>query len=168
MTCNTNTELGRLSAPRRNHFFYGKLLDEMHLRMEQQYFSGKRWLLNRLTLGEGVLCGLKVTRSANGKTLLVSAGVAIDALGREIVVPQDMEIDPLQLAGECGSRTRLDPAVDKKIHLVVCYRECRADFAPAMVTDCLPEDATAPSTIVESFCFVVRREHAPLVVLLSG
>ena len=45
-----------LAAPERNHYFYGKLLDEQHLTMEQRYFNQKRWLLNRLTVGGGVLC----------------------------------------------------------------------------------------------------------------
>ena len=53
--------IDELASPRRNHFFYGKLLDELHLRMEQDYFNGKRWMLNRLGLGHGVLCGLEVT-----------------------------------------------------------------------------------------------------------
>ena len=72
-----------VTPPRRNRYFYGKLRDELHLRMEQEYFNGKRWMLNRLALGRGALCGLAVT--ADGKTVWMASGVAIDGLGREIV-----------------------------------------------------------------------------------
>ena len=55
-----------LAAPQRNNYFYGKLLDEFHFQMEQHYMNQKRWLLNRLSLGTGVLCGLEVTAN-NGQ-----------------------------------------------------------------------------------------------------
>lgn len=141
-----------LAAPRRNHFFYGKLLDEMHLRMEQEYLSGQRRLLNRLVLGNGVLCGLQVQLGPQGKGMVVSAGVAIDGLGREIVVPQDMQID-LRLLAEADG---IDADEKSEVHLVLCYRECKADYQPALISDCAPEDAKAPSTIVESFAFELR------------
>ena len=80
-----------LTLPKRNHFFYGKLLDEMHLRLEQNYFNGKRHLLNRLALGHGVLCGLEVV--VEDGTVWVTPGVAIDRHGREIIVPEKVQID---------------------------------------------------------------------------
>ena len=61
MSCCADTksaDLGHLVTPCRNNYFYGKLLDEFHLEMEQSYFNRHRWLLNRLSLGSGVLCGL--------------------------------------------------------------------------------------------------------------
>lgn len=48
--------LARLSTPTRNRYYYGKLLDAHHLELEQDYGNRKRWLLNRLSLGTGVLC----------------------------------------------------------------------------------------------------------------
>src|SRR5206468_11586399 len=53
--CNGN-RLGTLTPPQRNKYFYGKLMDVPHFQMEQTYGNWKRWLLNRLALGEGVLC----------------------------------------------------------------------------------------------------------------
>jgi hypothetical protein len=44
-----------------------------------------------------------------------------------------------------------------------CYRECKADFVPALVTDCKPQDQCAPSTIVESYCLEVRAGEPPAV-----
>lgn len=49
-----------LKQPVRNKFFYGKLLDVLHLELETDYLNGKRWLLNRLVTGCGVVCGLNV------------------------------------------------------------------------------------------------------------
>src|ERR1700751_5957770 len=72
--------LRALTAPRRNNYFYGKRLDVPQFRMEQDYGKEKRWLLNRLALGKGVVCGLKVT-AANSQ-LCVSPGVAIEGRGR--------------------------------------------------------------------------------------
>src|SRR6266481_1512650 len=112
-----------MSSPRRNHFFYGKLLDELHLRMEQDYFNGKRWMLNRLALGRGVLCGLQVT--ADGKYLWVSPGVAIDAYGREIVVPQKVRVDLSKVAANCTT-TRDRKPEETKLYLALCYHDCRA------------------------------------------
>ena len=47
--------LRSLSTPARNNYFYGKLLDVRHFTLEQSYFNAKRWLMNRLTLGSGVV-----------------------------------------------------------------------------------------------------------------
>lgn len=77
--------LRELAPPRRNQFFYGKRMDVQHFRMEQDYGRLKQTLLNRLTLGKGVVCGLRV--AMDGQRLTVDPGVAIDGLGREIVVP---------------------------------------------------------------------------------
>jgi hypothetical protein len=152
--------LDELASPRRNHFFYGKLLDELHLRMEQDYFKGKRWMLNRLALGHGVLCGLKVTK--DGKCVRLSPGVAIDAYGREIVVPHEVCIDPSKIAAECGTVRDREPE-ENHVYLALCYHECKADFVPVLVTDCKPQEECAPSTIVESYCIEVRVGTPPAV-----
>jgi hypothetical protein len=152
--------LDELATPRRNHFFYGKLLDELHLRMEQEYFNGRRWMLNRMGLGRGVLCGLKVT--PDGKHVRVSPGVAIDAYGREIVVPHEVCIDPSKIAAECGT-VRDRKSTEAQVYIVLCYHECKADFVPVLVTDCKPREECAPSTIVESYCVEVRKGTPPAV-----
>ena len=154
-----------LASPRRNHYFYGKLLDELHLTMEQDYVNGKRWTLNRLALGSGVLCGLHV--STDGTRVTVAAGVAIDALGREIIVPQAVTIDPWQAAGPCGATTALDHAAQHDVYLALCFCERKADLMPALVTDCDTEDPCAPSTIIEGFKLVVNEGPAPAVSLAS-
>jgi hypothetical protein len=84
----TSTRPPVLEAPVRNHYFYGKLLDVYHFEMETQYHNAKRWLLNRLVTGYGVVCGLDVTPGAETNEIWIEPGVALDKWGREIIVDQ--------------------------------------------------------------------------------
>lgn len=155
--------LRMLQAPRRNHFFYGKRMDVDQFRMEQDYGKHKQWLLNRLALGKGVLCGLAV--SVDGERLCVEPGVAIDGLGREIVVPVRACVDPRAPQGGCCDAPA-PAAADERLRdvftLWLCYRECHTDEQPVLVTDCETRSACAPGTVVESFCLKVTPGLPPL------
>jgi hypothetical protein len=104
--------------PVRNRYFYGKLLDVFHFDMEQTYMNEKRWLLNRLVAGYGVVCGLNVKLGPDGQSVIVTPGVAIDKCGREIVVCQPTDPYPLpapqtpppQTGGSSGQGTGTGPA----------------------------------------------------------
>jgi len=158
MDCNGNDRgLGSLSSPQRNKYFYGKLMDVPHFEMEQRYGNKKRWLLNRLGLGYGVLCGLQLT--VNDKKVCVSPGVAIDAYGREIVVPYEVCIDPWTLTDECGcpkSAGLSNSMASGKILLCLAYKECQTDFMPVLVTGCNTKQDHLPGTTVEGYCIVVQ------------
>lgn len=148
--------LGLLTAPARNRYFYGKLLDVRHFLMEQRYFNRKRWMMNRLAVGAGVLCGLDVSVSEDGKKLWIEPGVALDGLGREIVVPARVCLDnPRQPTDEMG-RPAGDPVREGEITIVLCYHECPTDPVPVLVRDCDSEDDCAPSTMLERFRVLVR------------
>jgi hypothetical protein len=143
-----------LAAPRRNRYFYGKLLDVPHMQMEQDYGKLKRWLINRLSLGTGVLCGLEV--SARDGKICVSRGVAIDSFGREIIVPATYCIDPWELPDDCGNPHKaLDRGAPHLVRLAVCYRECLADNSPVQVSDCNSTAACEAGTTIESFQFQI-------------
>jgi hypothetical protein len=132
----TRELLTRLVSPSRNRYYYGKLLDAYHLELEQSYGNSKRWLLNRLSLGAGVLCGLGVRLTADRKRVRVLPGVAIDYWGREIIVPQDSQpFDPAQATDDCGRPTG-DPIRRGRVTLYLCYHECETEPAPAMVDEC--------------------------------
>jgi hypothetical protein len=77
-----------LCPPVRNRYFYGKLLDVGQFDLEQSYLNGKRWMLNRLVSGYGVVCGLNVLLGPDNQSIVVSPGVAIDKCGHEIMVCQ--------------------------------------------------------------------------------
>ena len=131
----TSRRQSQLESPTRNNYFYGKLLDVFHLEMEQDYFNRKRWLLNRLGLGTGVLCGLEVERMRDDNSILVKPGVAIDALGRLIIVPRDY----------CLKNQEFQPG--EEYTLCLAYHECQIEPVPVLVGDCDTEQACAPSTI---------------------
>jgi hypothetical protein len=71
---------------RRVHYFFGQLLRPEDLQAEQDYHRGMRYLHNRL-LGHGVVNGLEVTVADDG-TVVIGAGLAIDACGRELVLAE--------------------------------------------------------------------------------
>lgn len=92
---------------RRLHFFPGQLVSVEDLEADQDYHREMRYLHNRL-LGSGLVNGLEVT--VDGEvTLVVSPGVAIDGLGREIVLTSEVRLDPSPLPDQTTS-------VDVTIH----------------------------------------------------
>ncbi|HEX2927384.1 MAG TPA: hypothetical protein VHP38_14185 [Ruminiclostridium sp.] len=75
----------------RNDYYTGKLLSAKDFKAEQQYFNDKRSLLNIFTLGSGILYGLDVIKTGDSRqeeSISIKPGVAVDAWGREIVVPE--------------------------------------------------------------------------------
>ena len=168
---NAEALLRVLREPRRNKYFYGKRMDVQHFQMEQDYGKLKQWLLNRLTLGKGVLCGLRV--SVIDGRLCVDPGVAIDGLGREIIVPMRYCLDPVVIDDGCCEAHPHAPApppgrdadergvVDGLFTLWLCYRECLTDHQPVLVSECGTRDECAAGTIVESFCLKFLPGMAP-------
>ncbi len=69
----------------RNRYYPKKRLSSADYQAEQDYFNNKRRFLNGLMYGSGVVCGLGVF-SLDDLSILVESGVAIDGLGREVVV----------------------------------------------------------------------------------
>lgn len=69
----------------RNRYYSGKMLTSADFQAEQTYFNNKRRFINNLMYGAGVVCGCGVF-SLDDLSLLVESGVAIDGLGREIVM----------------------------------------------------------------------------------
>ncbi len=98
----------------RNNYYYGKLLTVRDYEDEQCYFNEKRWLINRMVNGWGVVCGLDVERIPISKgpceeikydetKVLVKPGLAIDCCGREILVCKDVEVSLPLDESECPS-----------------------------------------------------------------
>lgn len=149
--------LQMLRTPTRNRYFYGKLLDVHHLELEQDYLNSKRWMLNRLGLGSGIACGLRVVPNKDGTAICVEPGVAIDGLGREIVVTRTHEIrDPLRLRDPHG-----EPADDALDAVTVCleYLECEGEPTSAMVSACDDREACEYSVTHERYRIVIREKN---------
>lgn len=81
-----------LRTPTRPSFFDGQLLTAEDLRREQVYQDQRRQLLNLATVGAGVVTGLEVSADPDGTGITVSPGLAIDGLGREIILPADTRV----------------------------------------------------------------------------
>jgi hypothetical protein len=156
-----------LATPARNNYFYGKLLDEQHFRMEQRYFNTKRWLLNRLAVGEGVLCGLGLGVTQDGQRLTLAPGVAIDGLGREILVPVATVFDPRQLTDSWGKPAGA-AAPGTTVIIRLAYHPCAAEPMPVLVPDCDSTTRCAPGIIREAFAVLVSQEPQPSPAPAAG
>jgi len=95
-------ECGLCKIPQfeRNNYFHGKMLSVRDLEAEQRYFNEKRWLINRMVLGWGIVCGLEV-RYENG-CLFVSPGLALDCCGHELLVCERQALSPATIAEQLG------------------------------------------------------------------
>jgi hypothetical protein len=80
-------------------YFNGQRLEATDLRLEQRYHIDVRRLLNRGLFTPGVVSGLEVEKivyaggSVEGRKVRVKRGVALDPLGREIVLREDAIVD---------------------------------------------------------------------------
>lgn len=151
----TDAMTGSLHAPKRNKYFYGKLLDVAHMQLEQCYGIDKRRMINRLALGPGVLCGLEVTAGAD-HTVCLSPGVAVDGRGREIIVPvARAAIDPAQPTDALGNPVG-DRLTEGQSTIYLCYTECDTEPTEVWVSECDGVAKTAPSTTEERYRVIVR------------
>lgn len=69
----------------RNRYYKGKMLTSADFEAEQTYMNNKRSFLNMMMSGSGIVCGLNVV-SLDDLSIMIESGVAIDDMGREIVV----------------------------------------------------------------------------------
>jgi hypothetical protein len=157
----TDDWIHHLSSPRRNHFYFGKMMGVPQFELEQGYQMGQRRLINRLTIGSGILCGLGVSRS--GSKLLVHSGVAVDPFGREIVVPRDVQFDPFAATADFGCGDSSEPLKKGRYYVCLAYRECETDSLPVpVIPDCGGVPACENDTTVEAYVLsLVRAEVAP-------
>jgi hypothetical protein len=176
-----------LQSSVRNRYFYGKLLDVYQLELEQNYFNRKRWLLNRLVTGYGVICGLNVTPAEEGSAIIVQPGLALDKWGREIIVCEPSKpiclpcappskgepekADPMVSTGEPSAEVEAKPTGKKQSdrcddnaawnHIVLCYHECLTDPVPTLGDDCTAGQRCAPGAIRERYEIRVEPGKAP-------
>ena len=106
--------------PRRVNYTAGLLLTASDFEAEQEYHRQMRYLHNRLLHGYGTVTGFDVAVD-DGTNVHVSPGLAIDALGREIIVTEQMCL-------------RLDPSGRDRPwirDLAIAWREVPEDPAPS-------------------------------------
>lgn len=119
---------------RRNNFFSGRVLTPAALELEQTYFREKQRLHNRALHGFGIISGLEVARRRD--RLLITAGLALDCEGNEIVVTETQSHPLPQLTSATS------------VFLIIQYREAATD------TD--PDKSSAPALIEEGFSLAIE------------
>ena len=82
------------ATPERNRWSAGQALGADDLSREQDYHRAATARTAWAAMGAGVVAGLEVTVDGNGD-VSVGPGLAIDALGREIVVPSGAGLSPV-------------------------------------------------------------------------
>ena len=166
-------ECDALRSFSRPRYFHGQLLDVRHFESEQAYFKRKHWMINRLVSGFGVVCGLDVQVGPDEQGVVVLAGLALDKLGREIVVPARSK--PLAIpsrppqdppaAGKNGNgpsaRNGEECCDDDWVHLVLCYAECRTDPEPVLAGGCDTTTRCSPGAIREGYSLSLEAGKAP-------
>jgi hypothetical protein len=167
LTNSQHCDCVEMCPPIRNRYFYGKLLDVVHFEREQHYFNYKRWMLNRVVTGWGVVCGMGVQIVPGTRTAWVQPGEAIDKCGREILIcePYLVTLPDPDAAAATGSTPPAGTAAavpnggtdsgyccdDNYVHLSVCYHECPSDPVPAMGGDCDTSGLCSPGSIRETY-----------------
>lgn len=116
----------------RNRYFYGKLMTVRDFTQEQLYFNAKRWLINRLLFGSGVICGLKVSAGPEPTSIVIDPGLALDPLGREVTlieVPGGNKVDLTKVIPIPNT-----PTVEVNGFICLSHRECPKDPVPSLKT----------------------------------
>ena len=103
----------------RNQYYYGKLMTQQDFISEQKYMNDKRRLINRFLHGTGVVSGLQVVRM-DEKSFSVEAGLALDEVGREILVSQPavLRLDQMDGYEQLQEQSSSDAA-----YLCIAYQE---------------------------------------------
>ncbi len=150
----------KLQQFERNNYFYGKLMTVRDFELEQDYYNGKRHLLNRLIHGPGLLCGFSNLEIFTDSTEVLrirfrDGGVALDAFGREIVVPVETEKKVIGKDGEVLKKTDL-----KEInYLYLRYSLCVSELVNAASSPLSCEEITCPNRVLEDFEVLASPEY---------
>lgn len=115
----------------RLHFYDGQRLQAVDLALEQGYHIQVRRLLNRGLYSPGVVSGLQVVE-VDKRHVTVTAGVALDPAGREIVLLEDAALS-------VPSRPATPPL--QGWFLVIQYAE---EAEPGLLADCRCGVGTTP------------------------
>jgi hypothetical protein len=103
----------------RLNYFNGQRLEASDLKVEQNYHIFVRRILNRSLYSPGIASGLEVTEKADDKhKVVVSPGLALDSVGREIVLLDSREVQVI------GSPSEVEGVVFGN-YLVIEYDEAK-------------------------------------------
>jgi hypothetical protein len=137
------------SGTKRPHYFLGQVLTADDLNQEQQYLIEKHRRHLRTLHGFGIVQGLQVRADGPGESITIEPGIAIDSLGREILlnealsltVPKDTSF-PISVVVEYAERLvgptsastdgTLEPSrIEEGCRVVLVDDPCESDVAVA-------------------------------------
>lgn len=130
----------------KNRFFDGKLMTARDMQTEQRYHAERLETLTRHLSGSGILRGLEITAVRTVEDRLevtVDAGIAIDGLGRPIIV-------------ETPTTKSLSDPDSEQCHLFVRFTEVETDEVAVPDADRRHPDAEA-GRVVEAFELTYRQ-----------
>lgn len=136
----------------RNRYFYGKLLTVRDFDAEQKYVNDKRRLLNRLLHGSGVVSGLQVVPIDN-TFVSVEMGVALDALGREIVLPSPVTLKLSMIEGFTNNE------YTKNVYLCIAYAEKGKEPVHSVASSAVRSDeVNEHNRVLETYRLFIKEE----------
>ncbi len=144
----------------RNGYFYGKIMTVKDFELEQEYFNGKRHLLNRLVHGKGLLCGfslsqLEITQgSGEFWVRFMEGGVALDSMGREIIVPKGTKKKVFFEDRETSKKL-----IPETTYLYLRYSPADYELVIAASNSLSSEEITYPNRILEDFKVIASFEY---------
>ncbi|MFN2198332.1 MAG: hypothetical protein ACK2UW_19590 [Anaerolineales bacterium] len=83
----------------RVNYFEGQLLTASDFQAEQTYFREKLRRHNRYLHGWGIAWGLRVTLNKDNHSVIISAGCALDCMGNELILPEQVA-EPIPAQGK--------------------------------------------------------------------
>lgn len=132
----------------RNNYYYGKLLTSKDFQSEQGYMNDKRRLINKTLHGTGIVYGLDVV-AADDSSIILQSGLALDAGGREIIVPKTQVIKLSTIEGYQDLKT-------ENVCLGIAYAEENADPVYAVMESEADGDGKKYNHVKESFHLFLR------------
>lgn len=138
----------------RNNYWYGKLMLPQDFTDEQTYLRDKIRLHNQRLHGTGVVCGLIMQQDTvpgcQDRIVDITAGLALDCCGNEIVVPDLLRVDITTLPAV--QALDLSDDATHELQLRLCYRECPTEPVPVLYDECACADGRClPNRILESY-----------------
>ncbi len=128
----TATDCTPCSPGIRSRYFRGKMLTVADYDLEQRYMIERRRLINRATLGWGVVSGFRIAPADGepvgpGGRFAIGAGFALDRLGRELVACDETVLrkreDVVWLRRVKGSLQPCDPPEEPAADLREAYAQ---------------------------------------------
>lgn len=132
-----NCSICKIPHFERNNYYHGKLLTSRDFFAEQCYFNEKRWLVNRMINGWGVVCGCEVLPGENPYEVKILPGLAIDCCGREILVCDEKVVKLEYTEDECQeSKDDIDTS---EYYIGLEFWDCKTEEVQIGLTACKEE-----------------------------